>query len=193
MTSPTSGPYTLPRCTRRARRSRLPPFISRVRLLRCIPVTDSISESRLPRASRSAPAVFDSLQWPTLITGNGPPAITNLATLSVRGRHARGADAKEKSERGAVRGDQAGIRVWGGHDRRGGPQAGGSPEDGQGGVRERGAGGEGSGKPPPPPSGASDRVHRRDPGGGEGGAAELAAHDPPDPRAHRRGVSGVRS
>jgi hypothetical protein len=53
--------------------------------------------------------VFDSLAWPTLMIRNGPPAMTNHGTLSESGRHARGTDAKEKSERGAVRGDQARI------------------------------------------------------------------------------------
>jgi len=53
--------------------------------------------------------VFDTLLWPTLITGNGPPAMINDGTLSVSGTHARGADAKEESERGAVRGDQEGV------------------------------------------------------------------------------------
>ena len=48
--------------------------------------------------------IMFSILWygPLLIIWNGPPANTNRATLSELGRHARGADAKEKSERGAV-------------------------------------------------------------------------------------------
>ena len=41
------------------------------------------------------------------------------------------------------------------------------------------------------PARGSDRVHRRDPGGGQEGAEEAASHGTADPRAHREGASGV--
>src|SRR5215217_1194255 len=65
--------------------------------------------------------VFDTLSWPSSIISNGPPPIRtyvpSLSTLSREGWR----DATEESHGGAVRGDSTRIRVWCGHDSRGGP------------------------------------------------------------------------
>ena len=48
--------------------------------------------------------VFDTLEWPSSILGNGPPAMTKAVTLKAA-RVLEGTDAQEKSERDAVRRD----------------------------------------------------------------------------------------
>ena len=50
----TASPYRRPRCRRRGWRSSEAPFSSRTRLLRCSPVTCSISVNSAPRPARSA-------------------------------------------------------------------------------------------------------------------------------------------
>src|SRR3989304_8014970 len=94
-------------------------------------------------------AVFDTLEWLTSMISNGPPAMKKSATLHASGRCTEGADAKEKSERGVVRGDSTGVRVRRGHDSGGGPEVRRASPDGPGGDRSRDASGESAGAAAP--------------------------------------------
>lgn len=65
--------------------------------------------------------VFASLDWPTLIFGNGPPAVRAQASTLAANAGRRGwRGAQEEGDGGAVRGDPPRVRVRGGDHRGGG-------------------------------------------------------------------------